>query len=235
MSGLLYKTEHKINDYITVKIPTVGDIIENEDKYYESISLIVSTPYDMMVQLDDVGIDFTKITDWDLFCLLFKNLQNRDMSLIFGDINLNDFETAVNKQNGNIILLNRKTGAIIDRAIHDKICRFLRQILCIEKNTKKPANDESKKYMIERARRRQKNRKQKSEQSQLESFIVALVNTSEFSYDYSSVLNLTIYQFYASLHQIIKKVKFDNLMIGCYAGTVSIKELDQKELNWISN
>lgn len=235
MSGLLYKTEHKINDYITVKIPTVGDIIENEDKYYESISLIVSTPYDMMVQLDDVGIDFTKITDWDLFCLLFKNLQNRDMSLIFGDINLNDFETAVNKQNGNIILLNRKTGAIIDRAIHDKICRFLRQILCIEKNTKKPANDESKKYMIERARRRQKNRKQKSEQSQLESFIVALVNTSEFSYDYSSVLNLTIYQFYASLHQIIKKIKFDNLMIGCYAGTVSIKELDQKELNWISN
>lgn len=235
MSGLLYKTEHKINDYITVKIPTVGDIIENEDKYYESISLIVSTPYDMMVQLDDVGIDFTKITNWDLFCLLFKNLQNRDMSLIFGDINLNDFETAVNKQNGNIILLNRKTGAIIDRAIHDKICRFLRQILCIEKNTKKPANDESKKYMIERARRRQKNRKQKSEQSQLESFIVALVNTSEFSYDYSSVLNLTIYQFYASLHQIIKKVKFDNLMIGCYAGTVSIKELDQKELNWISN
>lgn len=235
MSGLLYKTEHKINDYITVKIPTVGDIIENEDKYYESISLIVSTPYDMMVQLDDVGIDFTKITDWDLFCLLFKNLQNRDMSLIFGDINLNDFETAVNKQNGNIILLNRKTGAIIDRAIHDKICRFLRQILCIEKNTKKPANDESKKYMIERARRRQKNRKQKSEQSQLESFIVALVNTSEFSYDYSSVLNLTIYQFYASLHQIIKKVKFDNLMIGCYAGTVSVKELDQKELNWISN
>lgn len=235
MSGLLYKTEHKINDYITVKIPTVGEIIENEDKYYESISLIVSTPYDMMVQLDDVGIDFTKITDWDLFCLLFKNLQSRDMSLIFGDISLNDFETAVNKQNGNIILLNRKTGAIIDKAIHDKICRFLRQILCIEKNTKKPANEESKKYMIERARRRQKHRKQKSEQSQLESFIVALVNTSEFSYDYSSVLNLTIYQFYASLHQIIKKVKFDNLMIGCYAGTVSIKELDQKELNWISN
>lgn len=235
MSGLLYKTEHKINDYITIKIPTIGEIIENEDKYYENISLIVSTPYDMMVQLNDVGIDFTKITDWDLFCLLFKNLQNRDVSLIFGDINLKDFETAVNKQNGNIILLNRKTGAIIDRAIHDKICRFLRQILYIEKIIKKPANDEAKKFMIERARRRQKNNKRKSNQSQLENFIIALVNTSEFSYDYTSVLKLTIYQFYASLHQIVKKVKFDNLMIGCYAGTVSIKELDQKELNWISN
>ncbi|MBR4021279.1 MAG: hypothetical protein IKI94_01570 [Ruminococcus sp.] len=235
MSGFLYKTEYKINDYITVKIPTVGEIIKNEDEYYESISLIVSTPYDMMVQLDDAGIDFTNITDWDLFCLLFKDLQNRDLSLIFGDINLKDFETAINKQNGNIILLNQKTGAVIDRAIHDKICRFLRQILCIEKNTKKPANEEAKKFMIERARRRQKRNKRKSNQSQLENFIVALVNTSEFSYDYSSTLGLTIYQFYASLHQIVKKVKFDNLMIGCYAGTVSVKELDQKELNWISN
>ena len=232
MSGFLYKKEYKINDHITLKIPTVGEIIENEDAYYESISLIISTPYDMMVQLDDAGIDFTTINDWDLFCLLFKNLQNRDTSLIFGDMNLKDFETAVNKQTGNVVLLNQKTGAIIDRAIHDKICRFLRKILCIEKNSKKPANEATKKFMIERARQRFKRNKKKSNQSQLENFIVALVNTSEFSYNYDSTLTLTIYQFYASLHQIVKKVKFDNLMIGCYAGTVSVKELDQKELNF---
>lgn len=233
--SILYQTEHKINDYITIRIPTLREIIDDEDDYYSSVAMIVSTPYDMMVQLDSINIDFTSITDWDLFCLLFNELKQKDLSLIFGNLQLKDFETAVNQQNGNVVLINRQTGAVIDRAIHGQICNFLRTLLGIEKNTKRPANDEAKKYMIERARKRLNRRKKKSEQSQLEDFIVALVNTSEFSYDYNSVLDLTIYQFNASLRQIVKKVKFDNLMIGCYAGTINVKELDQKELNWISN
>ena len=235
MKSMLYQTEHKINEYISVKIPTLDEILDNEDEYYGTIALIVSTPYDMMVQLDDINIDFTQINEWDLFCLLFNELQSRDLSMIFGDLNLGDFKTAVNKQNGNIVLRNPKTGAVIDRAIHGKISRFLREILHLEKNDKKPANEEAKKYMIERARKRLNRNKKRLEKSQLEDCIIALVNTSEFPYDYTSVRGLTIYQFYASLHQIVKKVKFDNLMIGCYAGTVNMKELDQNELNWISN
>lgn len=235
VSNLLYQTEHQINEHISIRIPTIGDVIKDEDSYYSTISMIVATPYDMMVQLDDNNIDFAKINEWDLFCLLFKELQTRDVSLIFNDLNLCDFETAVNKQNGNIVLLNKKTGAVIDRAIHDQICRFLRQVLGIAKNDKKPANDEAKKFMIERARKRLKRRMRQPQKSELENYIIALVNTSEFPYDYESVLKLTIYQFYASLHQIIKKIKFDNLMIGCYAGTVNMKEIDQKELSWISN
>ncbi len=235
VSNLLYQTEHQINEHISIRIPTIGDVIKDEDSYYSTISMIVATPYDMMVQLDDNNIDFAKINEWDLFCLLFKELQTRDVSLIFNDLNLCDFETAVNKQNGNIVLLNKKTGAVIDRAIHDQICRFLRQVLGIAKNDKKPANDEAKKFMIERSRKRLQRRMRQPQQSELENYIIALVNISEFPYDYESVLKLTIYQFYASLHQIIKKIKFDNLMIGCYAGTVNMKEVDQKELSWISN
>ena len=188
-----------------------------------------------MVQLDDAHIDFAKINDWELFCLLFKDLQTRDLSLVFDNLDLREFEAAVNKQNGNMVLLNRKTGAIIDRAIHDQICRFLRNILGIEKNVKKPANEEGRKFMIERARIKLKRKMRQTHKSELEKYIVALVNTSEFPYDYESVLKITIYQFYASLHQIIKKIKFDNLMIGCYAGTVNTKEINQDELNWISN
>lgn len=233
--SILYSTEHIINEHIKIRIPTLREIINNEDEYYGGVAMIVSTPYDMMVQLDSINIDFTTINDWDLFCLLFNELRKKDLSLIFGDLQLSEFETAVNKQNGNVVLLNPKTGAIIDRAIHGQICVFLRKMLDIEKNVKHPANDEAKKFMIERARKRLNRHMKKSSKSQLEDFIVALVNTSEFSYTYESVLDLTIYQFNASLRQIVKKIKFDNLMIGCYAGTVNMKELDQKELNWISN
>lgn len=231
----LYETKHKINDFITVRVPTIKEIIENEDDYYGNVALIVATPYDMMVQLDDMKIDFTQINEWDLFLLLFNELRTRDLSLIFDGLNLRDFVTAENKQNGNIILVNPKTGVKIDRAIHDQICRYLRKTLRLQKNEKRPANEEARKFLIERTRTKLKRRRKQLVESQIEEYIVALVNTSEFPYTYESVLGLTINQFYASLHQIIKKIKYDKLMIGCYAGTVNMKELDQNELNWISN
>lgn len=231
----LYETKHKINDFITIRVPTIKDIIENEDDYYGNVALIVATPYDMMVQLDDMKIDFTQINEWDLFLLLFNELRTRDLSLIFDGLNLRDFVTAENKQNGNIILVNPKTGVKIDRAIHDQICRYLRKTLRLQKNEKRPANEEARKFLIERTRTKLKRRRKQLVESQIEKYIVALVNTSEFPYTYESVLGLTINQFYASLHQIVKKIKYDKLMIGCYAGTVNMKELDQNELNWISN
>ena len=231
----LYETKHKINDFITIRVPTIKDIIENEDDYYGNVALIVATPYDMMVQLDDMKIDFTQINEWDLFLLLFKELRTRDLSLIFDGLDLRDFVTAENKQNGTYILVNPKTGVKIDRAIHDQICRYLRKTLRLQKNDKRPANEEARKFLIERTRTKLKRRRKQLVESQIEKYIVALVNTSEFPYTYESVFGLTINQFYASLHQIVKKIKYDKLMIGCYAGTVNMKELDQNELNWISN
>ena len=230
---MLYQTEYKINDYISVRIPTVGEVMENEEEYLGIISMIVATPCDMMVQLDDMHVDFTKIDEWELFCLLFRTLQTKDMSLVFKDLDLKEFDTAVNKQNGEVVLWNRRTGAVIDRAIHDQICRFLREVFGIEKNVKRPANEDARLFMIERARRKLKRLMRQKKKSELEKYIIALVNSKEFKYDYTSVLDLTIYQFYASLHQIIKRVQFDNLMIGCYAGTVNMKEIDQKDLTWV--
>lgn len=231
----LYETRHKINDYITLKIPTVKEILRDEDVYFGNIALIVATPFDMMVQLDDIKIDFSKINEWELFCLLFNELKTKDLSLIFDGLDLSSFVITEDKQSGDVIIVNPHTGAKIDRLIHEQICRFLRGMLRLKKNSKKPANEEARKYLIERARIKMRRKKKELSESQIEKYIISLVNTAEFPYTYESVLELTINQFYASLYQIIRKVKFDNLMIGCYAGTVNTKELDQNELNWISN
>ena len=82
--NLLYKTEYKINEFIQVRIPTVGDVLDHEDDYYSMVSMLTAMPIDMMVQLDDIGIDFTKINEYELFILMFNALRGKDTSLIFG-------------------------------------------------------------------------------------------------------------------------------------------------------
>lgn len=47
--NLLYKKEHPINEFISVRIPSVGEILECEDEYYGLVSMITAMPIDMMV------------------------------------------------------------------------------------------------------------------------------------------------------------------------------------------
>lgn len=233
--NLLFKQEYAINKHINIRIPTVKEVLEHEDAYYEMVSILTAMPIDMMVQLDDIGIDFTTINEYELFLLLFDSLRKRDTSLIFGDLDLSSFCTAINEQNGTIILLNEKTGVRIDRAIHGQIASVLRKIHHIEKNNRKPANGEAREYMIKRARDKMRRRKNRTTDSQLEGLIVALVNTEQFHYGFEGTQELSIYQFNESVRQIIKKIDYDNKMHGIYAGTVSAKDLSQDDLNWLTH
>jgi len=233
--NLLYKQEYAINQHIKIRIPTVREVLEHEDAYYDMVSILTAMPIDMMVQLDDIGIDFTTINEYELFLLLFESLRKKDTSLIFGDLDLTPFHTAVNEQNGNIVLINEVTGVKIDRAIHGQIANVLRKIHHIEKNYRKPANGEAKEYMIKRARDKMRRRKNRTTDSQLEGLIVALVNTEQFHYGFEGTQELSIYQFNESVRQIIKKIDYDNKMHGVYAGTVSAKDLSQDDLNWLTH
>lgn len=233
--NLLYQRDYAINDSIKIVIPSVGEVIDAEDNYYNLVSLLTAMPIDMMIQLDDAGIDFTTISDYDLFILLFENLKTQDTSLVFGDLDLSPFKMAINKQNGNVILVDEERDIKIDRAIHGQIAETLRMIHHLEKNRHKPANPEAKEFLLSRARAKMKRRKNRVENSQLESLIVAMVNAEQYKYDFEGTRELSIYQFNESVRQVIKKVDYNNRMYGVYTGTVSVKDLSQDDLNWLSH
>ena len=233
--NFLYRRMIPINDKIGVYVPYVGEILQCEDEYYAMVSLFTAMPIDYMVQLDDAGIDFTAINEWQMFLLFFSGLKTRDTSMILGNLDLSKFEVGINEQNGHVVLVDTEHDIRIDRALHGQIADTLRKIHHLEKNRRKPANGDAKKYMLERARKKLKRRQGRVEDSQLESLIIAMVNTEQFKYDFEGTLELSIYQFNESVRQIIKKVDYDNRMYGIYAGTVSAKDLSPDDLNWLTH
>lgn len=230
--NLLYRREYAVNDSIRIVIPTVGQILDDEDTYYDIVSIITAMPIDFMVQLDDMGIDFSTINEFDLFVMLFEELKKMDTRLVFKDLDLNEFELYVNNQTKKLVLYSQKSDIEIGRREHSLIASTLRKINSLEKNRKKPGNDDAKKYMIERTRMKMK-RKPKNTPSRLDQLIVAMVNTEQFKYNFESVKGITIYQFNECVKQIVNKVNYDNRMFGVYSGTVNAKELSQDELNWL--
>lgn len=238
IQNLLYKKQYTIhgNEDINIIIPTVGQILDedNEDDYYRLVTALTAMPIDLMCQLDDVGIDFTSINEYELFLLMFPGIKEQNTSLVFGDLDLTKFKMAIS-DDGSVVLIDDEDDIKIDRATHSKIAEFLRKLHHIEKNRRKPANIEAKKYMLERARAKMKRRRNHNESSQLESLIVAMVNTEQYKYNFEDTKKLSIYQFNESVRQVIKKVDYDNRMYGVYAGTVNVKDLSQDDLNWLTH
>lgn len=231
--NFLYKSEIVINDFVSIQVPHVGQILECEDDYYNLVTLLTSMPIDLMVFLDEIGVDFSKINDYDLFIMLFNAIRQCDTKLVFGDLDLSPFEFAIDESTGKPVYIDPKTERKFDRALQVNIAETLRKIHHLEKNNRKPGNEEARKYMIERARKKMNRNRKRKHDSQLESLIVAMVNTEQYKYGFEGTRELSIYQFNESVRQIIKKVDYTNKMFGVYSGTLNPKNMSQEELNWL--
>lgn len=237
--SLLNQSSVKITDQITLNIPTIGEILDNEAMYFSIVSVMTATPYQYMVQLDDIGIDYTKITDYQLFQIFFPIYAQNDVSIIFGDLNLKDIALYHDQKTNLDVLYSPLSDTTIDEFVYYQMARTMRQVNCIKYERKRPKGEHTKKYLLEKERRHLKNleRKRKNkeyEHSELEKLIVALVNNNHFKYDYESVRNLSIYNFYQSYKQIQHEINFNNVMRGVYAGTIDTTKLQDKScLSWI--
>ena len=93
--SLLGRTEYQLTDKLTIHIPLISELrssYEIETEYYKLISLFVKTPCDAMVELDDIGIDYTQVKEYDLFIMLFSGLLSSKQ-----DINLNIWKMILTK------------------------------------------------------------------------------------------------------------------------------------------
>ena len=232
--SLLKMSSIEITPKLSVRIPTVGEILEDEDKYYGIVSSLTASPFQYMVQLDDMGIDFTTITDYELFIMLFPLYCKSDLSILFGDLKTSDFDVYMNQENNSKFLYSPSNNIIIDELIYNDLTDVIRKINLFEKDKSKPGNESARKYLLDKERKKQKRNAKKKREPYLEKLVIALVNTSEFPYDYDSCMELSIYKFNQSFKQIQHKIAFDNTMVGVYAGTVDTSKMINKDiLSWI--
>lgn len=239
MDSLLYEREYQVGEHITLNIPTIGEIIDAKDGYYRTLDLFTAMPIDYMVQLDDMGVDFTEIDNWQLFLMLFRGFSIGGFvagirsDLFFKNIDLSEFELAIRESTEEIVLVNQNTDVIIDRQLYNHISDAMCMIYGRKRNEKRPGNKAAKEYMIEVERKKQRRRRRKSHKTEFEILIVALVNNENFKYNFATVRDLTIYQFNESVKQVLKKTEYDNRMHGVYSGTLDASTLSQDDLNWL--
>lgn len=237
--SLMRTNQYRIDDTISIYVPTIGEIYDyGEDEYYNIVQLLTSVPYDLMVQFDDVGVDYETVTEVQLFFTMLEKLciSKVDLSIIFKDFDIYNYRIAENVNDKEIVMLNPKNMDYkITKEKQVLISNTIRKIHFWKKTESKAGNDEAKEYLIERNRKKQRIAARKGHRSFLDESIIKLVNTEEFKYNYEECMDLSIYKFNASLQQIPKKKNWEQTMNGAYFGTVDLSKLDIEKIHWMSS
>lgn len=220
-----------VNNYITITLPKIGDLVKyGEKEYYSMISTVTAIPSEMKAQLWDMGIDWTQIEDFQLFMMLAPSLSKDRTSIIFGDLNFEALRPYENPQNGTVRLYDPNTGVIIDELAYKKITSYLCAAHNLTKKVEKAANEFTKKFMIEEDRQKNEYNKDKPYKSFLKPLISAVKCRQGYTLDY--VKNMGIVEFFDDLSRLQVIVHSDALLKGSYSGMIDTKKIPKKEFDW---
>lgn len=231
--SLYFLQDYRINDKIILKQPTIGQIAAfGEAKYFSMAQRLTLIPSDLKSDLDDLGIDYEEISDFELFILMSDGLTTNDTSLLLGDLNLSDFESRKNNQTDEFYLYNPKTDVTIDRYIHLLITNYICQLHGFTKKIEKAANKYTKKVLIDEDRDKKNKEKDSEYKSYLLPLVSSMVNSSEFKYTSKELMNVGIYEFMDSIKRIslIRRVKA--LEIGAYTGFRDFSKTNASDFDW---
>ncbi|MEG1502112.1 MAG: hypothetical protein RR370_01845 [Synergistaceae bacterium] len=224
-----------INDQLSIHHPTLEEVYCNgEEKYYGMVQAICATPHDYMVQLDDIGVDYTNISEIEMFVMMSKNLSINETKIIFGDVDFSKMKIVNHTVTGELALYDSDKDLMIDNVAYTLITEFLRKIHGLVKNEEYGGNELTKRILIDEARRNQEIMLNKGNgfKSILAPYISAITNCSESNYDIHTVWTLPMYVLFDSIKRI-NKIKISGYMLnGAYSGWVDAKQFNKNDLDW---
>ncbi|MEY8393008.1 hypothetical protein D3Z36_10330 [Lachnospiraceae bacterium] len=221
---------------ITIHQPTLDEICDyGERAYWSTIYTLTSTSADLKFQLYDMGMDYTKISDFTLFSnLLAPSCSQPKTSIITGDLDLTKYDLAKRNGSEEIVMYDFEKDLVIDEQLYLKFAEILRRMHGLKRNSQLPANEATKQILIEDAREEYELQKETPYVSQLKNLVSAMINCPGFKYDHTQVWNMKINAFLDSVKRISKITNANLLLQSGYSGFgINLKEIPDKQLNWL--
>lgn len=239
---IYFGDDYVINNAITIKHPTIGDIVDlNEQDYFSTVYTLAAIPSDMKSQLWDLGICWEDISDFELFAMLSRSLTVDRTKVFFGDLDFTRFELMKNSINDELVMVQQVDPTednpdgliVIDTYIYLRIVTFIRKLHNIKPVVEKAGSKIVRQILIEEDRRKIAKVKGEEYRSQLLPMVSSLINCSEFKYGLKEVRQMPIYAFMDSIARIQIIKSSTALLQGCYGGMIDTSKIDKKELNWM--
>ena len=255
---LFYGDDFKVNDFITIHQPTIGDILEYDKQYGESIfwtmlNVFTANPTSYRLFLwKDMNIDWTFLNDYQLFMILYRTLSIEQTRLIFGDLDFSKFEiytlpeenwtnidekgiTDIIKVLRNSTLYNPENDFELDEDSYNVIVYYLRSTFNMFPKIEKAKDRTTKEWMIEEEEMKLNARKNedKSSTSYLLPLISGCLNHPGFKYNKQELKQVGYYEFMDSVQRLQIIESTSALLHGSYSGFADVSKVDKEQFNFM--
>ena len=225
---------------ISVDIPTVSDIMEiGEKKFYSTLGIFITNTTSYRLMLDELKLDWNTLSDFELFCMLYSQIDSDVAKLMFGDLDFKKF-TLYNKklpdESESIVLWNKEDNIEINEEVYQHIAQYLRAVFNMypeEKITDDPVLKEMYLHKDRRALEIAKKQKKKEDNTSILPLISACVNHPGFKYRPMELRHVNVCEFYDSVKRLQIYENTTALLKGSYSGMIDSSKIDKEQFNFM--
>lgn len=236
---MYFGDDYWVTDKIVIHQPTIGEIIEyGESDFWSISSILCANTTSMRLSLWKNGIDWNKISDFDLFVDIIGRLDIEHTKIFFKQLDFTKFRSVTTDENKIVLVYMPDPIIQIDEEIYNKIIGYLRNMLDIHPKVEKARGKATKESLIwedEKNLEIELKKQQKSnwKKSILFPLISAALNHPGFKYKKSELKEIGIVEFMDSIKRLQVYENVTALMTGMYMGMVDLNGMNlEKELNW---
>ena len=231
--------DYVVNDRITIHQPSIQDFIDsdNESDIYHVIAPFTANTTGYRVQLWDMGIDWNKISNLELFSILIKTINFKYSQLIFGNINFSTFNL-YEKQNGDekaLTLYSPEMDLEIDEETMNKMCKYIQFMFSSYPPEEEFTSSKTlKQELINNDKQKLLLRKKEGDGGQsLLSMISFYLNHPGCKYKKNELREVGYFEFMYNIQRLQIYESTRALFGGMYSGMCDLSKVDKNEFNFM--
>lgn len=221
---------------ITIYQPEMGDIVDiGEERFYGTLNVFTSNTTSYRLALWELGIDWNQISDFDLFTILYPQIDFEVSKYLFGDLDFSLFELFQRTDNNEVIMKHSDTGVVIDEQVYLHISQYLQTVFNSHPEEKLTDDPILKQWYIRKDQREARNKLLKDEQhsSILLPIISSCVNHPGFKYDIDGLRHMKVFQFFDAVSRLQIYESTTALLKGMYSGFVDTSKIPNESFNFM--
>lgn len=264
--------DYPLTESLSVKHPTVQEVFDidedtdgiySEQIYYSWVNIFICDPYDYMVYLDDLKIDYETVDSFDVFIILYQDMLSKYLALneneetnkeelnksfvnngyfsafkFFLGIN-NGFRVLSDENNEKVLAYWEADELLMNRKMYNYVSEFVKQINGITEGQRiNPEDGFAKQILIEDERARlkklAKNPTENADNDRLGNMLSAITWGGNGGITPFNRNNLHMYDLIDGIRGTDKVFNYNHTMTGLYSGCVDKDKIDMQKVSWQS-
>jgi len=226
----------QLNDKIQILQPTVGNLIDiGEQKVYSTVHVFVANTTMYRLFLWDQGVDWNKISDYELFQLLCQALTKDQTEFLFSGVDFSKLKRFKKTLDGedSVVLYDPENEIEIDEETYKKIAWYIRSMFNIFPKVEKAKGKFTKESIIEEDRRNYNMHKNDKYQSSLLPLISSCLNHPGFKYTKKELMDVGIVEFMDSVQRLQVYESSRALLSGSYSGFCDTSKIPKEQFDFM--